>query len=94
MFFGFKGAPLIMGRLSAAIGRLVQSLFHPAAGQCQVYIDDVALMIRGSKELRNLQLAKFLYVLAAFGVQISMNKGERGKQAGNMDRHHVPAPSK
>ena len=80
MLFGFKGAPLIMGRLSAAIGRLVQSLFHPAAGQCQVYIDDVALMIRGSKELRTLQLAKFLYVLAAFGVQISMNKGERGKR--------------
>ena len=66
-----------MGRLSAAIGRLVQSLFHPAAGQCQVYIDDVALMIRGSKELRNLQLAKFLYVLAAFGVQISKSEASK-----------------
>ena len=78
MLFGFKGAPLIMGRLSAAIGRLLQSLFHPAEGQVQVYIDDVALMLRGSKELRDLQLAKVLYVLAAFGVQVAMEKGERG----------------
>lgn len=80
MLFGFKGAPLIMGRLSAAIGRLVQSLFHPAAGQTQVYIDDIALMIRGTTEQRNLQLSKVLYVLAAFGVQIAMHKGERGKR--------------
>lgn len=45
-----------------------------------MYIDDVALAIRGCKELRNLQLAKVLYVLSAFGVQISMGKGERGKR--------------
>ena len=50
MLFGFKGAPLVMGRLSAAIGRLLQSLFHPASGQVQVYIDDVALMLRGPKK--------------------------------------------
>lgn len=80
MLFGFKGAPLVMGRLSAAVGRLLQSLFHPAAGQVQVYIDDVALMIRGSLETRNLQLAKVLYVLAAFGVQVAMGKGERGRR--------------
>ena len=76
MLFGFKAAPLVMGRLSAAIGRLTQSL---SAGQTQVYIDDVALMLRGSKEFRNLQLSKVLYVLAAFGVQLSMRKGERGR---------------
>lgn len=39
--FGFKAAPLVMGRLSAAVEWLVQSLFHPASGQVQVYIDDV-----------------------------------------------------
>ena len=80
MLFGFKAAPLIMGRLSSAIGRLLQSLFHPAAGQVQVYIDDVALMLRGSPELRNVQLSKVLYTLAALGVQISMEKGERGRR--------------
>ena len=80
MLFGFRGAPLIMGRLSAAIGRLIQSLFHAAEAQTQVYIDDIALMVRGSTEQRNLQLAKVLYVLAAFGVQVAMHKGERGKR--------------
>ena len=80
MLFGFKGAPLIMGRLSAAIGRLVQSMFHPAAAQTQVYIDDVALMLRGSQQCRDLNLAKVLYVLAAFGVQVAMEKGERGQR--------------
>ena len=79
MLFGFKAAPLVMGRLSAAIGRLLQSLFHPAEAQIQVYIDDVAVMVRGSPEERNIHLAKILHVLAAFGVQISLGKGERGK---------------
>ena len=88
MLFGFKGAPLIMGRLSAAIGRLLQSLFHPAEGQVQVYIDDVALMLRGSKELRDLQLAKVLYVLAAFGVQVAMEEGGTRLQ-GPMDRNDL-----
>ena len=80
MLFGFKAAPSVMGRLSAAIGRLPQSLSHPAAGQVQVYIDSVALMLRGSPELRNLQLSKVLCVLAAFGVQVAMPKGERGRR--------------
>lgn len=69
-----------MGRLSAAIGRLVQYLFHPASAQTQVYIDDVALMLRGSQQCRDLSLAKVLYVLAAFGVQVAMEKGERGRR--------------
>eukprot|EP00435_Cladocopium_sp_Y103_P057196 s804_g19.t1 len=80
MLFGFKGAPLVMSRLSAAVGRLIQSTFHPAAGQTQVYIDDIALVLRGSTELRNLQLSNVLYLLAAFGVQVSMKKGERGRR--------------
>ena len=88
MLFGFKAAPLIMGRLSAAIGRLIQSLFHPASGQVQVYIDDVALMLRGSKELRNIGIAKVLYVLAAFGVQVALKKGGTW-EVRDMDWNHI-----
>eukprot|EP00435_Cladocopium_sp_Y103_P073963 s637_g46.t1 len=80
MLFGYKAAPLVMSRLSAAIGRLVQSTFHPASGQCQIYIDDLALLIRGTLEERNVELAKVLYLLAAFGVQVATHKGERGKR--------------
>ena len=80
MLFGFKRAPLIMGRLSAAIGRLLQSTFHPASGQVQIYIGDVLLTIRGPEEERNLQVSKVLYLLAAFGVQVATHKGERGRR--------------
>eukprot|EP00438_Fugacium_kawagutii_P030046 Skav201342 [mRNA] locus=scaffold1389:347636:350773:+ [translate_table: standard] len=78
MLFGFKASPYIMGRLSAAIGRGVQALMHPAEGQCQVYVDDVALMIRGNVQHREAILAMVLYTLAAFGIQLSLDKGERG----------------
>ena len=94
MLFGFKGAPLIMGRLSAAIGRLVQSLFHPAEGQTQVYIDDVALMLRGSQEWREIQLSKVIYVLSSFGVQLSMEKGERGRRVVWIGKEFEPFPDK
>ena len=53
-------------------------MFHPAETQTQVYIDDVALVLRGAKATRDLHLAKVLYVLAAFGVRVAMEKGEKG----------------
>ena len=78
MLFGYTGAPLIMGRLSAAISRLVQSFMHPAEGQAQMYVDDLLLLLRGPREHRESILALVVYTLAAFGVQLSLDKGERG----------------
>ena len=78
MLFGYTAAPLIMGRLSAAIARLVQSTLHPAEGQTQMYVDDLLLLLRGSKSQRELILAMVIHTLAAFGVQLSLDKGERG----------------
>ena len=40
MSFGFKGAPLVMGRLSAAAMRLFQAMMPEAQGQIQCYMDD------------------------------------------------------
>ena len=37
MLFGFKGAPLVMGRLSAALARLWQSMMM-RDGELQLYI--------------------------------------------------------
>ena len=55
MLFGFRSAPLIMGRLSAAIGRLWQAMMEPYEAQLQVYIDDVLMMARGTeKEIHSL----------------------------------------
>lgn len=47
MSFGFKGAPLVMGRLSSAAMRLFQAMMPEAQRQIQCYMDDPLLMLRG-----------------------------------------------
>ena len=75
MLFGYTGAPLIMGRLLAAIARLAQSMWHPAEGRAQMYVD---VLLRGSKAHREGLLAMVIYTLVAFGVQLSLDKGGSG----------------
>ena len=79
MLFGFSGAPLIMERLSAAIGRVVASMFfHTAEAQVQVYVDDILVVLKGDKVARDNMISMILYTLRAFGVNLSLEKGERG----------------
>ena len=78
--FGYKCAPLIVGRLSSALGRLLQSLLSPEETQLQVYVDDVLIAALGGRALREKRLALLLYTAAAFVVRISMKKGERGRR--------------
>ena len=78
MLFGYKAAPLIMARLSAAIGRMVASFMMPYEGQLQIYVDDLIICLQGGELHRNVVLAGVLYTLAAMGVQVSLGKGERG----------------
>ena len=78
MLFGFKSAPLIMGRLAASIGRLWQAMMEPHEAQLQVYIDDILMMARGTIAELNSLVAMGLYTLKAFGVNFSLGKGERG----------------
>ncbi len=80
LLFGFKGAPLLMGRLSSAIGRLLQALVHPWELQTQVYIDDILGVLAGPIEHRQKLLAMVLYTLGAFGINVSLKKGERGRR--------------
>ncbi len=80
MLFGFRCAPLIMGRLSAAIGRLIAALCEPECGQVQIYIDDILMIARGHSDERASMISMVLYTLKAMGVQISLRKGERGEQ--------------
>ena len=80
MLFGFKAAPLVMGRLSAAIGRLLQSLFHPAAGQVQVYIEGH----KGAPELSAVQGAA-----CPSRIWSSSSDAQRGAwSAHNVDRNN------
>ena len=78
MTFGYKGAPLIMARLSSAVGRLIQSLLRPFEGKCQIYMDDLLIILRGPKFHRDLLISMILHVLEIFGVQVAHEKGERG----------------
>ena len=80
MLFGYRAAPLLMGRLSSALGRLLQSLVCPEITQLQVYVDDILVAALGDRVTREAQLAMLLYTAAAFGVQISLKKGERGRR--------------
>ena len=81
LLFGFKSAPLLMGRLSAAVGRLWQSLMSPMEGQMQIYVDDVLTLMNGTEDEKANLISLGLYTMKAFGVQIALGKGERGQQA-------------
>lgn len=75
MLFGFKAAPLLMGRLSAALGRLLQSMVQPNELVMQIYIDDLLIAMRGRPEERCKLLSMFLYTMRALGIMISLEKG-------------------
>ena len=78
MLFGYRAAPLIMARLSAAIGRLLAGFMMPYEGQLQIYVDDLIIALQGGVLHRNVILSGLLYTMAAMGVQVSLGKGERG----------------
>ena len=80
LLFGFKGAPLLMARLSAAIGRIIQAVVQPWEMQTQVYIDDILGVLAGPIEHRQKILSLALYTLGAFGINVSLAKGERGRR--------------
>ena len=77
MSFGFKGAPLIVGRLSAALPRQRQAMVQDNA-RIKTYMDDPLMVVCGSKVEREATLAKLFYTAKVFGVNLSFEKGERG----------------
>ena len=78
MLFGFKAAPLLMARLSAALGRLIQSMVQPHECMVQIYVDDILLVTTGSRQHREHILSMVLHTLSALGMMLSLDKGERG----------------
>ena len=80
MLFGFKGAPLIMGRLAAAFSRLWQAMLWKDKGGLQTYMDDPVIVLMGAREERRSLLAMLLYTAKAFGINLAFHKGERGLQ--------------
>ena len=79
--FGLAGAPLVWCRLAAFLGRIAQALLLPEEGRLQIYIDDPLLLLRGPKEIRDLNIASVLLLWAAMGGQLSWQKASRGNPA-------------
>ena len=77
MLFGFKAAPLIMGRLSAALARLWQSMLMKD-GELQIYMDDPLFVLVGPKTRRRALIAVILYTASAMGINVAYHKGNRG----------------
>ena len=59
------------------VARLLQSAIHQAEGSHQVYLDDSLWSFYGTLARRNLLLAFVLVTMAALGLKVAFNKGER-----------------
>ena len=93
MLFGYTAAPLIMGRLSAAVARLVQSLLHPAEGQTQMYVDDLLILLRGKAGASRASASPG--DLHARGLRHTAEPRQRGtRHQVPVDRHDVRAPGR
>ena len=77
LLFGFKSAPLLMARLSSALGRMLASMVN--SWECFV-VDYILLMVSGSRPHREGILSMVLHTLRALGMMLSLNKGERGSR--------------
>jgi hypothetical protein len=82
--FGSKGGPDVWSRISAACGRLTQSI-QPSVkpipapqAKVNIYLDDPFWTLFGDKTTRDLQLGFALMILLACGFRISWRKGARG----------------
>ena len=60
MLFGFKAAPLVMGRLSATMTRLWQSCLAAHQGMVQTYMDDPLVTLQGTKKERDTIISMLL----------------------------------
>jgi hypothetical protein len=77
--FGMSGAPLIWGRVAASACRLAQAIYMPSELRIQCYIDEPAIVVRGSPQLRKHLLAMLFLFWAMLGLALSFGKGSRGK---------------
>ena len=79
VLFGYKGAPLVMGRLSSAMARMWQAVVPSHLMQLQVYMDDPLMAMQGPPSIRNKNLSLLLHLSAALGINIAYHKGARGR---------------
>ena len=79
IFFGLRAAPLIWCRFAAALCRLLQAVMPPGRARLQCYIGDFLLRLKGRRTERDYDLSLFVFLLTAFGVNLSWKKLRRGE---------------
>ena len=88
MLFGYKAAPLHMGRLASAIGRVLQSMVSAAEMTSQIYMDDIILVLRGPRKHRNHVPCHGALHPPNLGGADCVGKRRAGIQS-EVDRHHA-----
>eukprot|EP00974_Lingulodinium_polyedra_P010716 1033279-Lingulodinium_polyedra.AAC.1 len=80
MPFGIGSAPLVWGRVAAALGRLGQSLLAaPGQGRLQLYVDDPNVAVAGTRAQRERHAAVVLATWSAVGARLAWPKARLGK---------------
>jgi hypothetical protein len=77
---GMAAAPLVWCRTSAAGCRLGQACFRPEELRIQCFVDDPAIVVRGSPPERSWMLGSLLLFWHVLGFRFNWGKGARGQE--------------
>ena len=75
---GSRGAPLAWCRFFALIARLTQALFQSTEARFNVYVDDPAAILAGTRANRDMATAATVLVWRLLNLQLQFRKGQRG----------------
>ena len=75
---GFRATPLLMGRVAAAMARLLQSLCRPWETMLQCYMDELLVMVQGAKAQHDQALAMTVLTMQVLRVRIETRRASRG----------------
>lgn len=76
---GSRGAPLAWCRFFALVARLTQAVLAKDSSRMEVYVDDPALAICGTRAERDLEIAIVVLAWRALNLNLAFQKGQRGR---------------
>jgi hypothetical protein len=80
VLYGFEATPLILGRLSATVGRMWQAFLDDHQGAVQAHMEEQLVMIQGPKKTRDTLVALLVYTVRVLGLNLSYERGSRGSR--------------
>ena len=67
-----------MGRVTAAMTRLLQSMCRPWETMLQCYLGELLVMVQGAKDRRDQVLSMIVLTMRALGVKVEARRASRG----------------